>query len=175
MSTLPVRILGDPVLRETARPVEAFDPALKRLAADMIETMYENHGVGLAAPQVGISGRLFVFDDGETGPMAVVNPELVDPEGEQDGEEGCLSIPGIYFNVKRANRIVLRGYDLDGNPIEMDGEGLLARIFQHETDHINGVLFIDHLTDEERREAMRQIREQELGLTHPAVEPTRAL
>ena len=164
MSVLPIRIMGDPVLREKARPVQEFSQSLKRLAADMLETMYESQGVGLAAPQVGVSERLFVFDDGESGPTAIVNPELYDPDGIQDGEEGCLSIPGIYFNVQRAHRIRVRGYDLDGKPMDLDGEGLLARILQHETDHIDGILFVDRLTVEDRRAAMKLIREQDLGL-----------
>lgn len=175
MSVLPIRIMGDPVLREKARPVKEFSPALKRLAADMLETMYESQGVGLAAPQVGISERLFVFDDGETGPMAIVNPELYDPDGIQDGEEGCLSIPGIYFNVERANRIRVRGYDLDGNPLDLDGEGLLARILQHETDHVDGILFVDRLSDEDRKAAMRLIREQDLGLVTTDPHTSRSL
>lgn len=175
MSVLPIRIMGDPVLREKARPVKEFSPALKRLAADMLETMYESQGVGLAAPQVGISERLFVFDDGETGPMAIVNPELYDPDGVQDGEEGCLSIPGIYFNVERANRIRVRGYDLDGNPLDLDGEGLLARILQHETDHVDGILFVDRLSDEDRKAAMRLIREQDLGLVTTDPHTSRSL
>lgn len=175
MSVLPIRIMGDPVLREKARPVKEFSPALKRLAADMLETMYESQGVGLAAPQVGISERLFVFDDGETGPMAIVNPELYDPDGIQDGEEGCLSIPGIYFNVERANRIRVRGYDLEGNPLDLDGEGLLARILQHETDHVDGILFVDRLSDEDRKAAMRLIREQDLGLVTTDPHTSRSL
>lgn len=175
MSVLPIRIMGDPVLREKARPVKEFSPALKRLAADMLETMYESQGVGLAAPQVGISERLFVFDDGETGPMAIVNPELYDPDGIQDGEEGCLSIPGIYFNVERADRIRVRGYDLDGNVLDLDGEGLLARILQHETDHVDGILFVDRLSDEDRRAAMRLIREQDLGLVTTDPHTSRSL
>ena len=150
MSVLPVRTMGDPVLREKARPIEKFDKSLKRLASDMVETMYDSNGVGLAAPQVGVSGRMFVFDDGETGPVAVVNPELFDHEGEQDGEEGCLSIPGIYFNVRRAMKVKVRGKDADGRPLELEGEGLLARIFQHENDHIDGILFIDKLDSAER-------------------------
>jgi len=175
LSVLPIRIMGDPVLREKARPVKEFSPALKRLAADMLETMYESQGVGLAAPQVGISERLFVFDDGETGPMAIVNPELYDPDGIQDGEEGCLSIPGIYFNVERADRIRVRGYDLDGNVLDLDGEGLLARILQHETDHVDGILFVDRLSDEDRRAAMRLIREQDLGLVTTDPHTSRSL
>ena len=176
MSVLPVRIMGDPVLREKARPVETFDRALKRLVNDMIDTMYDSHGVGLAAPQVGVSSRIFVFDDGETGPLAMINPELSAFDGEQDGEEGCLSIPGIYFNVKRAQAVTATASDVKGKPVELRGEDLLARIFQHETDHIDGILFVDRLTEEDRKLAMRLIREQELGLpTSAEADPSRAL
>lgn len=175
MSILPIRIMGDPVLREKARPVENFDAALKRLAADMIETMYDSNGVGLAAPQVGVSGRMFVFDDGEGGPTVIVNPELYDFEEEQDGEEGCLSLPGIYFNVKRSLRVKVRAFDVDGTPLQMESEELLARIFQHETDHIDGMLFIDRLSAEDRKEAMRLLREQEFGLIPQKSGPSRAL
>lgn len=175
MSVLQVRILGDPVLRERAREVEHFDLALRRLVGDMLETMYESHGVGLAAPQVGVSQRLFVFDDGDTGPLALINPELVDFEEEQYGEEGCLSLPGIYFNVERALRVTAKGLDANGKPLEMRGEGMLARILQHEVDHINGILFIDHLPEEERREALRQMREQDLEFHRTHGDPTRTL
>lgn len=175
MSTLAVRILGDPVLRAVARPVETFDTVLRRLAGDMLETMYEHKGVGLAAPQVGISQRLFVFDDGETGPMAMVNPALADPEELQLGEEGCLSLPGVYFDVERALRITARGLDLHGKDLELRAEGFLARIFQHEVDHLNGKLFIDRLPPEERREAMRQMREQDLAFHAQEAEQSRAL
>jgi peptide deformylase len=167
--------MGDPVLREVARPVDLFDAALARLAGDMLETMYENHGVGLAAPQVGVSRRLFVCDDGETGPLAMANPELVDFEDEQNGEEGCLSLPGIYFDVDRALRVTARGTDVRGKPLELRGEGMLARIFQHEVDHLNGILFIDRLPKEERREALRQMREQDLEFHRSQGDPSRIL
>ena len=175
MSVLPVRVLGDPVLRENARAVDSFDLPLRRLVGDMLETMYESHGVGLAAPQVGVSRRLFVFDDGETGPLAMANPELIDFEDEQVGEEGCLSLPGIYFDVERALRVTARGFDPNGKLLEMRGEGMLARIFQHEVDHINGILFIDRLPEEDRREALRQMREQDLEFHRKQGDPSRAL
>jgi len=172
LSVLPVRSMGDPVLREKARPVEHFDAALKRLVADMGETMYERNGVGLAAPQVGVSSRLFVFDDGDTGPLMLANPEFLDSEGEDERDEGCLSLPGIYFALKRAQRAKIRGVDLDGRPLEFEGEGLLARIFQHEMDHIDGVLFVDRLSEANRREAMRLLREQDLGSSVRGTRPS---
>ncbi len=164
---LPIRTLGDPVLREPAKPVTDFDRRLRALHDDMVETMYEAPGVGLAGPQVGISSRLFVFDDGETGPMFMANPVLVDGEGTVLEEEGCLSIPGPYAETERFARITCRGQDLDGRAIELIGEGLLARIFQHETDHLDGKLYIDRLDDEGRRSVMAELRRLELGDGEP--------
>ena len=160
---MPIRTLGDPVLREPTKPVEAFDDALRRLAADMTETMYAAPGVGLAANQVGLSIACFVYDDREGHAGFVANPELSEREGEETLEEGCLSIPGPYHPTVRALRVRLRGLDLDGQPLDVRGEGLLARIFQHETDHLGGGLYIDRLDDEGRRDVMRQLREIELG------------
>jgi peptide deformylase len=160
---LPMRILGDPVLREKARPVEHFDVALERLAAELLVAMDEYNGVGVAAPQIGVSSRFFVYDDG-SGPKWMANPELSDFEGEQTIDEGCLSVPGLYFPTTRADRVTARGFDEKGNPVEIMGEGLLARILQHETDHLNGMLYIDRLSDEHRREAMRKMREHDLEL-----------
>jgi peptide deformylase len=164
---LPIRILGDPVLRQPAKPVTEFDRRLRALRDDMIATMYDAPGVGLAGPQVGVSLRLFVFDDGETGPLFVANPELVDMQGELLEEEGCLSIPGPYHETPRAARVTCRGQDIDGAPFEMTGEGLLARIFQHETDHLDGMLYIDRLDEEGRRAVMAEQRRIELGLAEP--------
>jgi peptide deformylase len=164
---LPIRILGDPVLREPAKPVERFDRALRQLAEDMTATMYEAPGVGLAGPQVGISLQLFVFDDGEHGPMFMANPELLDADGEVTEEEGCLSIPGPYHPTTRYRRIKCRGLDLNGDPQELIGEGLLARIFQHETDHLHSMLYIDRLDDEGRKAVLAELRRIELGLVEP--------
>jgi peptide deformylase len=164
---LRIRTLGDPVLREPARPVTDFGPALRTLFDDMVETMIAAPGVGLAAPQVGLSHRFFVFDDGETGPMCMANPELAEPVGEQLEEEGCLSIPGPYHLTPRSARVVCRGQDVDGTPREMIGEGLLARIFQHELDHLDGMLYIDRLDDGGRRDVMVQLRRIEMGLAEP--------
>lgn len=164
---MPIRTLGDPVLREPAKPVTAFDRALRTLRDDMVETMYDAPGVGLAGPQVGISLRVFVFDDGESGPLFMANPVLSDGEGELLEEEGCLSIPGPYHETKRYARITCSGQDVDGAPLELTGEGLLARIFQHETDHLEGMLFIDRLDDDGRRSVLAELRRIELGLEDP--------
>lgn len=164
---IPIRTLGDPVLKAPAKPVERFDDALRRLYEDMLETMYDAPGVGLAGPQVGISLRLFVFDDGITGPVFMANPELLTPEGEIVEEEGCLSIPGPFYPTRRSAKIVCRGHDLQGDPLEMTGEGLLARIFQHEMDHLEGTLFIDRLDEEGRKAVLAELRRIELGLAEP--------
>ncbi len=174
MAILLIRTFGDPVLRERGREVEAFDDNLKRLADDMLETMYAAPGVGLAAPQVGRSMRLVVIDVGD-GPLQLVNPMLSGHEGEQVGEEGCLSIPGVYFEVPRANKVRCDAVDPSGEPVTVEGEGLLARALQHEVDHVDGVLFIDRLTDEDRRRALALIREQQMGLAPVIPDPTRAL
>ena len=162
MSVMPIRTLGDPVLREPTKPVEAFDDALRALVEDMFETMYAAPGVGLAANQVGVSRSFFVYDDREGHTGFVANPELSEAEGEETFEEGCLSIPGPYHDTVRAERVRLRGRDLDGGPLDIRAEGLLARIFQHETDHLGGMLYIDRLDDEGRRDVMRQLRQFEV-------------
>jgi len=164
---MPIRILGDPVLREPAKPVTTFDRTLRTLRDDMLETMYDAPGVGLAGPQVGISLRVFTFDDGQTGPSFMANPVLSGDEGELLEEEGCLSIPGPYHETKRYARIMCSGQDVDGAPLELTGEGLLARIFQHETDHLDGMLFIDRLDEEGRRSVLAELRRIELGLDDP--------
>ena len=164
MTIHPIRQLGDPVLRQPAARVERFDDALAALAADMIETMYDAPGVGLAGPQIGRSIRLIVYDDGDgSGARALANPEIAGLEGEEVMEEGCLSVRGPYAETKRAARLHVRGQDLTGRPVEFDAEGFLARIMQHETDHLDGMLFIDRIDDEARREVMRQLREQEVS------------
>ena len=167
---IPIRRLGDPVLREPTRAVESFDDSLRQLADDMIETMYDAPGVGLAGPQVGRPLALFVYDDGDgSGARGVANPVLSEEEGEQLEDEGCLSIPGLYWPTRRWLRVRLDGLDLDGNPITRYGEGLTARVFQHETDHLNGKLYLDRLDVEERRNAMAEFRNLELdpGLRRP--------
>jgi peptide deformylase len=171
VSLLPIRRLGDPVLREAGRDVERFDDSLRRLIEDMFETMYDAPGVGLAAQQVGISGRFFVYDDGDGHKGFVANPELSHHEGRDEHEEGCLSIPGPFHPTSRAARVRLRGLDRDGRPVDIVADGLLARIFQHETDHTNGMLYIDRLDDAGRREVMRQLREHEFGRAGDGTRP----
>ena len=162
MTVMPIRTLGDPVLRQTSKPIESFDDALRRLADDLFETMYDAPGVGLAANQVGLSLACFVYDDREGGRGFVANPALSNPRGEEIREEGCLSVPGPYHDTTRAATVLLRGRGLEGEGIEIAAEGLLARIFQHETDHLNGMLYLDRLDDAGRRDVMRQLRELEL-------------
>lgn len=142
--------------------MERFDGSLRRLVDDMFETMYAAPGVGLAAPQVGVSLQFFVYDDGEGNKGFVANPELSDLEDEETHDEGCLSIPGPFFPSVRSLRATVRGLDVEGRPLELRGEGLLARIFQHETDHTGGVLYIDRLPPEGRRAVMRMLREHEV-------------
>ena len=133
---------GNDALRRPTEPVEAVTDEIKELIQRMYKIMRESNGLGLAANQIGISKRLFVYDIGE-GPKAVVNPKLELVSGEQLGVEGCLSVPGLQGDVKRANRVVVEGLDEEGNPVRISAEGLLARVFQHETDHLDGYLFLD--------------------------------
>lgn len=162
MSLMSIRTLGDPVLREATRPVERFDRSLRRLVDDMFETMEDAPGVGLAAPQVGIASRFFVYDDGAGNRGFLANAVVEDLEGELVQDEGCLSIPGPFHPTRRAARARIRGHDLKGRDVEVVAEGLLARIFQHETDHLDGLLYIDRLDDAGRKDVMRQLRQLEL-------------
>jgi peptide deformylase len=165
MAPFQIRVFGDPVLRTPAQDVAEIDDRLRQLADDMLVTMYEAPGVGLAAPQVGIQKRLFVYDvnDG-TGPHAVVNPRLSSHQGEWEYEEGCLSVPGLSWPIVRFNEVHLDGFDLDGNAVSIDAEELLARVFQHECDHLDGVLLIERLDKRQRKQAMKALRERTLGL-----------
>ena len=161
MTVTPIRLLGDPVLRSPADPVVDFDRELHRLVADLIDTMRDEGGAGLAAPQLGVALRVFAFDvDDVVGHL--INPVLDFPdEEEQDGPEGCLSIPGIHVDTKRRLNVVAKGYDLHGEPVQLVGSGLMARCVQHETDHLDGVLFLDRLDPARRKEAMKEIRATE--------------
>jgi peptide deformylase len=161
VATYPIRLFGDPVLRQRATEIENVDGSLVRLAEDMIQTMYDAPGVGLAAPQVGVQRRLFVYDVGD-GPFAVVNPEIVESSGEWLYQEGCLSIPGLSWDLLRPKEVHLRGFDLDGDEIDVEADELLARCFQHEMDHLNGVLIVERLDADIRREAMRVLRNRAL-------------
>lgn len=158
MAVLSIRIIGDPVLRTPAAEVTHFGPELARLVADMVETMDDVHGAGLAAPQVGVSQKVFTFRIGDASGY-VVNPVLeVGTELEPEEPEGCLSIPGLGYPVPRVSWARVTGVDLNGEPVEYEGTGMLARCFQHETDHLNGALYIDRLVGEHRKAAMRAIR-----------------
>jgi peptide deformylase len=154
---------GEPVLEQMAEPVDDFDSAdLKQLIQDMFETMYAAKGVGLAAPQVGIGKRLTVIDlslgEDESKKLILINPEIIAREGSQVGEEGCLSIPGFREPVTRANKVTVKAHNEKGEPVELSGEELLARAFQHEVDHLNGKLFINHLSALKRDIIRRKIK-----------------
>jgi peptide deformylase len=157
----PIRLFGDPVLRVPAAPVTDFDRSLRKLVKDLTDTMLEAPGAGLAAPQIGVGLRVFTYDiDDQLGHL--VNPEIVTMSDEcQDGDEGCLSFPGLAYPTQRAMRVVARGFDVHGEPVEIDGSELMARCLLHEVDHLDGVLFIDRLDPEQRKLAMKEIREAE--------------
>jgi peptide deformylase len=164
MAPYSIRVVGDPVLRQRAAEVANIDGRLVKLAEDMIITMYEAPGVGLAAPQVGVEKRLFVYDVGE-GARTIVNPEIVEGDGEWAFEEGCLSVPGLSWEIVRPKQVHLRGIDLDGNEVSIEADELLARAFQHELDHLDGILLLERLDPETRRAAMTRIRD--LGIAPP--------
>lgn len=159
----PIRTFGDPVLRTEAATVGDDVAALERLVADMLETMYEAPGVGLAAPQIGISKRIFVADIGE-GPFVMVNPEIVEASGSWTFDEGCLSVPGYYWPIKRPSYAKAKGFDIEGNEVFFEGEELMGRVLQHEIDHLNGMLLLERLPRRSRKQALRDIREDSLGL-----------
>jgi len=164
MTGYALRFFGDPVLKQPARVVEEITPDLIPLVHGMYATMDEEGGVGLAAPQVGVRKRIFTYDLHEgDGPGVVINPEIVESSGEVLSDEGCLSVPGFRFEIVRAEQVTMRGIDLDGREIVLAGDDLLARMIQHEIDHLDGVLLLDRLEPEVRREAMRAIRMQELS------------
>lgn len=162
MSVLKIVHYPEPVLLVPGEPVTKFDDDLKKLVEDMFETMYASRGVGLAAPQVGVSKRLFVMDcSGGHDPaqrLVLINPEVLRVEDEQVGEEGCLSFPGIYFNVRRDLRAIVRAHDVNGQVFEVDGTELTARCMLHETDHCDGIVFIDKTTTLKREMVKRKIK-----------------
>lgn len=157
-SPYDVRIFGDPVLRKVAEDVTDIDGKLVKLSEDMLETMYAEPGIGLAAPQVGVSRRFFVYDIGE-GPKAIVNPVIEESRDEWLYEEGCLSVPGLSWEIVRPKEIHVTGYDLDGNEVSLEADELLSRLFQHELDHLDGVLLLDRLDADTRKQAMKTVRE----------------
>ena len=162
MAIREIRILGDPVLREPAVPIEEVDEDVRRLVRDMLETMYHAQGIGLAAPQIGISQRVIVVDLGESdedgaGTVALVNPEVVESSRKKDrAPEGCLSIPGMEEVVERPATVTVRGLDPDGEAVSLEASGLFGRALQHEIDHLDGVLFIDRVSPLKRRLLLRK-------------------
>ena len=157
MTVRPIRMLGDAVLRTPCDPVTSFDAELRALVRDLVDTVAEPGRAGLAAPQIGVTARVFSYNvEGQIGYL--VNPVIVARDGEQDGEEGCLSIPGLYFPTPRAMRATAEGFDVRGAPVTVEGSGFLARALQHETDHLDGVLYVDTLTGDARRQALRAMR-----------------
>jgi peptide deformylase len=163
MAIRDIRLFGDPILRTPAEPVTDFDKQLRSLVKDLTQTLEDAQGAGLAAPQIGVGLRVFAYAVGsERGYL--VNPDLEFPdEEEQDGEEGCLSFPGVYYDVKRRLNTVARGFTDQGDPVQVVGTEILARCLQHETDHLDGVLFIDRMDVATRKHAMKEIREANWG------------
>ena len=170
VSSYTIRLYGDPVLRQRAVEVDTVDGVLKQLSDDLVATMYDAPGVGLAAPQVGVQKRIFVYDtqDG-LGARTVINPVLSEARGEWTYDEGCLSVPGLSWPIVRPKEVHLTGYDLDGREISIEADEYLARVFQHEVDHLDGVLLVEHLDADQRKEAKRILRTRALGL--PDVHP----
>jgi len=165
MAIYPIRTFGDPVLRLVCKPISDIDDTVRILARDMIETMYDAPGVGLAANQIGIPRRIAVFDaQDELGPRVMINPEVVESEGELEYEEGCLSVPGHYWEITRPAFVRVRALDLEGSEVEYAGDGLIGRVLQHEADHLNGGLLMDHLPKRMRKKALQEIREKTMDL-----------
>lgn len=153
-----IRTYGDPVLKTVATRVDDVDGKIVRLVDDMFDTLVESgNGLALAAPQIGVQKQVVVWDLGDE-PLAIVNPEIVESDGEWVYDEGCLSIPGLYVEMLRPKLVLVRGVDLDGNVVEIEADELEARMFQHEIDHLNGVLMFDRLEGDQRKEALREYR-----------------
>jgi len=168
MAIYPIRTFGDPVLRIPTKEVEEFDSSLETLVEEMLETMYQAPGVGLAANQIGVSRRVAVFDaQDEMGPRVMINPVLVETGGEWEYEEGCLSVPGRFWAIVRPGFARVRAFDLEGGEVEYAGDGLLGRVLQHEIDHLDGRLLLDQLPRRLRKRALKEIREESMGLTEP--------
>ncbi len=165
MAIYPIRTFGDPVLRSPTKPIADIDESVRSLVQDLIETMYEAPGVGLAANQIGVQRRIAVFDaHDELGPRVMINPEIVETSGEYEYEEGCLSVPGHYWVIVRPAFARVRALDLEGNQVEYAGDELLGRVLQHEVDHLNGGLLIDRLPKRVRKKAMKELREERMRL-----------
>ncbi|MGI8662729.1 MAG: peptide deformylase [Acidimicrobiales bacterium] len=160
MPPYSIRILGDPVLTEKAAEIAEIDGSLARLADDMIVTMHDAPGLGLAAPQVGVQKRMFVYDlQDDEGPKVLINPTIAETRGEWEYEEGCLSVPGLAWDIVRPKEVHLTGFDIDGNELSIEADELEARLFQHELDHLDGVLLLERLDKATRKQAMKTIRE----------------
>lgn len=174
MAILTIRTVGDPVLRTVCDDITVFDEALQELVADMLETMYEVNGVGLAGPQVGISKRIFTYGniDGREG--HVINPVIEVGDEPQEGGEGCLSVPGLSSDTPRKNWAKVTGVDMFGAPVEIEGEGLFARMLQHETDHLYGKMFIDRVVGDDKKRIMRAIRNANYDSVAASVQDERA-
>jgi peptide deformylase len=160
VAVLTVRLYGDPVLRQVATPVREITAEIKRIIADMTETMWHQVGIGLAAPQVGLPHRILVMDDGSGGAQALINPVIESRSGTIREEEGCLSLPGVFGVVERSKTITVRAMDADGKPVALEATGLKARIVQHELDHLDGVLFIDRLPPVTRDRIKKKIQKE---------------
>jgi len=160
MAILEIKEYGEPVLREKALPVKEITPEILNFIKDMAETMYTDSGVGLAAPQAGVSKRIIVIDGDEDGLIALVNPTIVKSEGEVEDEEGCLSLPGIYSQVKRSSKVTVKALNENGDPIEITKEGLTARALQHEIDHLDGILFVDRIGRMERQILLKKLKKK---------------
>lgn len=166
MAPYAIRIIGDPVLKKRAAEVTDIDGKLARLVDDMFTTMYDAPGVGLAAPQVGVQKRFFVYDhEGRKG--VLINPIIKESSGEWDYNEGCLSVPGLFFAITRPKQILIAGYDLEGNEVAIDADEIGARLFQHEFDHLEGTLLIERLNEGQRKAARKELRELMLGEARP--------
>lgn len=163
MALLDILIYPDDRLRDVAKPVEAVDATVHKLLDDMLETMYDAPGIGLAATQVGVNRRVVVIDVSEqkTSPLVLINPEILASSGKEDGEEGCLSIPGIFESVSRATQVTFRALDRQGQPYEMDVDGLLGVCVQHEVDHLDGKLFVDYLSALKRNRIRKKMLKTE--------------
>lgn len=159
MAILPIRTFGDPILRRPAAPLAPSEigPELSKLVEDMLETMYAAPGVGLAGPQVGVEKRIFVYDVG-SGSGVLVNPEILRAEGTRTYNEGCLSVPGMWFEIERPSFVVAKGLDIDGKEVVVEGDELMGRMLLHETDHLEGKLLIDRLERDKRKAALAEIR-----------------
>lgn len=158
MAAYRIRTFGDPVLKRRAEEVSEIDGRVAQLADQMLVTMHEAHGLGLAAPQVGVGRRLFVYEIGDSGPRVLINPTIVESDGEWEYEEGCLSVPGLYFPITRAKRVHVKGWDIEGREVSIEAEDMEAKLYQHELDHLDGRLLLELLDDDQRKAALKEMR-----------------